>query len=244
MGGRGSSSRGKSGGMASVIAPQPQPQVQPQQVVIDNGAFKSMTDSDALALINANQDSYGDPDFIMAQKLYISSANVKGDGYSFSQNLNYKLDNNMKLDANEKWINDNLQNGMHAIGKNTNLVRYCHDDILKQAGISDYTKLTNAQLQSKLIGTKLKSNGYVSTSYNASKSPFAPNAALGGGREVVMNIKAKANTKVVFGAKAQTEVILNKGTSMKITNIKFDGSYATPRNSSSKPRVVVDIEVE
>ncbi len=241
MGGRGSSSSRSGGGMATqAVAPSPPQQQAPP--VVNNGKYSSMTDSEALALIKANPDAYTDPDFIMAQKLYISSSNVNGDGFSFSQNLNYKLDNNMKLDANEKWINDNLQNGMHAIGKNTNLVRYCHDDILKQAGIKDYTKLTNAQLQSKLVGTKLKSNGYVSTSYNASKSPFAPNASLGGGREVVMKIKASSSTKVVFGAKAQTEVVLNKGTTMKITSIKFDGSYATPRIGGSKPRVVIEVE--
>ncbi len=241
MGGRGSGSGG-GGGIAPSVAKVQTP-VTPPIISKDNGKYTKMTDADALAMIKNNQDAYGDPDFVTAQKMYISAANPNGDGYSFAQNLNYKLDNGKKLDASETWINNNLQNGMHAIGKNTSLVRYCHDDILKQAGVSDYTKLTNAQLQQKLVGTTLKSNGYVSTSYNASKSPFAPTASLGGGREVVMNIKASSSTKVVLGAKAQTEVILNKGTTMKITGIRFDGSTATPRTGSSKPRVVVDVEV-
>ena len=242
MGGRGGSSKGKSCGGGGSVATQTITPVSPPVLVKTNGKYENMSDADALKMMKSNQDAYGDPDFVTAQKMYISSANVKGDGYSFSQNLNYKLDNNMKLDANDKWINDNLQSGMHSIGKNTNLVRYCHDDVLKQAGVADYTKLSQAQLQSKLVGTNLKSSSYISTSYNSNKSPFHPNASLGGGREVVMNIKASGNTKVVLGAKAQTEIILNKGTNLKITGVRFDGSTATPRNGKSKPRVVIDIE--
>ena len=82
----------------------------------------------------------------------------------------------------------------------------------------------------------------MSTSYNAKNSPFAPGQALGGGREVVMNVKAGSNTKVILGAKAQSEIVINKGTNLRITGIHYDGSYATPRNSGVKPRVVLDVE--
>ena len=200
-----------------------------------------MSDSDATQIISANVDSYGDPDFMMAQKMYISDA-VNSDGYSFSQSMNYKLDNNLPLNANEQWINSNLQKGMHDLGKDTNLVRYCHDDILKKCGISDYTKLSDSQLKNKLIGTEIQTTAYLSTSYNSKNNPFAPGNAQGGGREVVMKIKASGNTKVVFGAKAQSEIIMNKGSKMKITNIGYDGSYATPRLGGMKPRVVIELE--
>lgn len=204
--------------------------------------YQDMDDNDAQAIISANADSYQDPDFMIAQKMYISDA-TDDQGYSFSQSMNYKLDNGLPLNATEKWINDNLQNGMHDLGKDTNLVRYCHDDILQKCGISDYTKLTDTQLQNKLIGTELKTTAYMSTSYNAKNSPFAPGQPLGGGREVVMNIKASSGTKVVLGAKAQSELVMNKGTNLRITGIHYDGSYATPRTSSkSKPRVVIDVE--
>lgn len=203
--------------------------------------YQTMDDNDAQAIISANANSYQDPDFVSAQKMYISDA-TDSQGYSFSQSMNYKLDNNLPLNATEKWINDNLQNGMHDLGKDTNLVRYCHDDILKKCGISDYTKLSDSQLQSKLIGTELKTTAYMSTSYNAKNSPFAPGQALGGGREVVMNVKAGSNTKVILGAKAQSEIVINKGTNLRITGIHYDGSYATPRNSGVKPRVVLDVE--
>ena len=177
-----------------------------------------------------------------APEKYISDSNPNGDGFSHSQNLNYKLDNGIPLNPTEQFINDNIQAGMHDIGKDSNLVRYCHDDILQSAGIKDYTKLTDSQLQSQLVGKTFKTTSYMSTSYDGSKNPFNPSAPKGGGREVVMNIKAGKNTKVVFGAKKQAEFVLNRGTNMRITGIHYDGTYATPRGSGTKPRVVLDVE--
>ena len=57
-----------------------------------------------------------------------------------------------------------------------------------------------------------------------------------------MNIKASSNSKVVLGAKAQSEIVMNKGTNLRITGIHYDGTYATPRNKGSKPRVILDVE--
>ena len=206
-----------------------------------NVTYGAFTDADAKQLRDDVDDRY-DADVTDAIKLYISDSNPNGDGFSHSQNLNYKLDNGLALNANEKFIDKNIQKGMHDLGKDSNLVRYCHDDILQKCGISDYTKLTDAQLQSKLIGTKLQTTAYMSTSYDGSKNPFNPSASNGGGREVVMNVKASASTKVVFGAKKQAELVINKGTKMKITGVHYDGTYATPRGKGSRPRIVLDVE--
>jgi hypothetical protein len=206
-----------------------------------NITYGTFDDNDAQKLRDDMEDIY-DPDVTDAIKLYISDSNPNGDGFSHSQNLNYKLDNGTPLNPTEKYIDDNIQAGMHAIGKNSELVRYCHDDILRSAGISDYTKMSDAQLQSALVGKTFKTTSYMSTSYDGKKNPFNPSASGGGGREVVMKIKAGKDTKMVFGAKAQAEIVLNKGTNFRITGIKYDGSYATPRNSGRKPRVELEIE--
>ena len=206
-----------------------------------NITYGAFDDNDAQKLRDDMEDIY-DPDVTDAIKLYISDSNPNGDGFSHSQNLNYKLDNGIPLNVNEKFIDDNIQAGMHSIGKDSKLVRYCHDDILRSAGIADYTKMSDAQLQSALVGKTFQTTSYMSTSYDGKKNPFNPSAIGGGGREVVMNINAGKDTKMVFGAKAQAEIVLNKGTNVKITGIKYDGSYATPRNSGRKPRVVLDIE--
>lgn len=206
-----------------------------------NISYGVFDDNDAQKLRDDMEDIY-DPDVTDAIKLYISDSNPNGDGFSHSQNLNYKLDNGMALNPTEKFIDDNIQAGMHSIGKDSKLVRYCHDDILQSAGIKDYTKMSDAQLQSALVGKTFTTTSYMSTSYDGKKNPFNPSAIGGGGREVVMNINAGKDTKMVFGAKKQAEIVLNKGTNFKITGIHYDGSYATPRNSGMKPRVVLDIE--
>ena len=207
-----------------------------------NITYGTFDDNDAQKLRDDVDDIY-DPDVTDAIKLYISNTNPNGDGFSHSQNLNYKLDNGMPLNPTEKFIDDNIQAGMHAIGKDSSLVRYCHDDILKSAGIADYTKMSDTQLQSALVGKTFTTTSYMSTSYDGKKNPFNPNAQQGGGREVVMKVKAGKDTKMVFGAKDQAEIVLNKGTNFRITGIKYDGSYATPRGSSSrKPRIELEIE--
>lgn len=209
-----------------------------------NITYGLMTDADAQQLRDDMDGNY-EPDVVNAIKLYISSTDVNGDGFSYSQNLNYKLDNNKPLDVNEKYIDTFMQQGMHDIGKDTTLFRACHDDILQACGISDYTKLTDAQLQSKLVGTSFTTKAYMSASYDASKNPFTnPSSGVSGGREVYMNVKCKSTTKCVFGAKSQAEMIINKGTNFKITGIRYDGTYATPRSKGYRPRVVIDIETE
>lgn len=240
------SSRGGRRGGASVSQSHTGAQVLGQNATATVGGvtrnYINMTDTDAQKLRDDVDDRY-DPDVTDAIKLYISDSNPNGDGFSHSQNLNYKLDNGKPLNPTEKFIDDNIQAGMHDLGNDTNLVRYCHDDIIQKCGISDYTKYDDNQLQSKLVGTVLKTTSYMSTSYDGKKNPFSPSAPNGGGREVVMNIRASKSTKVVFGAKKQAELIVNKGTTMKIVGVKYDGTYATPRNKGYRPRIVLDIEI-
>ena len=204
--------------------------------------YSKFTDNDAAQLIAVNADAYDDPDFNYARKLYVSDA-TDAAGFSFSQNLNYKLDNNIPLNANEQFMNDMLGLGMRPIGKDTMLFRAAHDDILKSLGIKDYTKMSQAQLQQQLVGTTMQTTSYSSWSYDKSKNPFLPGQPQGGGREVYMVMKAGSSTNMFFGAKSQAEVVTNVGTNMKISNIYFDGTRATPRlRSGSVPRVVIELE--
>lgn len=207
-------------------------------------SFTQMTDADA-AQLRDDMDGNYEPDVVNAIKMYISSADANGDGFSYSQNLNYKLDNGIPLDVNETYIDSFIGQGMHDIGKDVTLFRACHDDVLKSCGISDYSKMTESQLKSALVGTTFTTKSYMSTSYDKAKSPFYhgnSSSGVSGGREVYMNINAKANTKMVFGSKSQAEFVLNKGTNFKITGVHYDGTSATPRGKGSKPRVVIDIE--
>lgn len=203
-------------------------------------SFKAMTDAEAKQIRDDVDASYTS-DVRDAIKLYISKA-TDSQGYSMSQNLNYKLDNGLKLNASEKFIDKYMQQGMHEIGKDTILTRACHDDVLKDLGIKDYTKLSEKELNKALNGGVYTTKAYNSYSYDDSKNPFLT-GSQSGGREVIIKASTPSTTKVVFGAKSQSEIITNKGTQFQIKKVYYSGKTATPRNGSPRPQVVLEVEI-
>lgn len=208
--------------------------------------FVQLSNTEGEHLLNSHNDIWQkNPDVAKAISLYASNNNPNGDGFSHAQNLNYKLDNGGTLNAAEAAIDQGLQKGMVALNQNVKLERYCHDDILKQLGISDYTKMSDSELQNAIVGATMTTTSYMSTAYNGSMSPFAPGKSGGGGREVLMKINAKKGTKFAPGDKNQGELILNKGSKIKVKNIYFDGTNAHPQKTypNPMPRVVLEIEI-
>ena len=199
-----------------------------------------------------------------AVKQYISNTNFDGQGHSLSQTMNYLLDEGVDLQntplstinkqyglnlnqrelASMQYTDSYMAVATHSIGQDVVLQRGAHDDLLKNTfGISDYSKMSESQLKAKLVGQGFQNTSYMSTSYDVTKNPFlGQGSAVAGGREVVYNIKAGANTKMLFGAKAQTEIIIDKGTNFKITDVRYTGKTATPRGGAYKKQIVIDIE--
>lgn len=208
-------------------------------------SYSQMSDSEGAALLESNPKWQSDPDVAQAIELYASNNNPYGNGFSYAQNLNHNLANGLPLTSVEQQIDDNIQKGMTAIGKDVQLARFCHDSILQQLGVNDYSKLSDAELKQQLVGATFKTTSYLSTSYNGTKSPFAPGQPQGGGREVYMKINAKKNTKFVPGDKSQAELVLNKGSKVKVTNVYYDGTTASPNSIYPKkvPRVVLEVEI-
>ena len=224
---------------------------------------KVMSDSEADAL-RKQQDSMYDPNTTAAVKMYISNTNFDGHGHSLSQTMNYLEENGVDLNtANLNQINKQFGLNLnardlssmqytsnimdiagHPIGKDTQLIRGAHDDLLRNSfQISNYSKMSEAQLQAKLVGQTFKTASNMSTSYDVNKNPFlSSSSGVSGGREVVLNIKAGANTKVLFGAKSQSEIVIGKGTDFKITGVHYSGKIASPRMGASKKQLVIDIE--
>lgn len=222
-----------------------------------------LTDSDADAL-RKQQDSMYDPNTTAAIKMYISDTNFDGQGHSLSQTMNYLLDNDVDLyNADYKALNKqyglNLDPGklasmqyadsmmtaaMHEIGKSIQLQRGAHDDILRDVfGISDYTTMNGTQLKNALVGKTFRTKSHMSTSYDVGKNPFLnPSSPVAGGREVVYNINAGPKTKMLFGAKKQSEVVLGKDADFRIVDVRYTGRTATPRGGRSKPQIEIDIE--
>ncbi|MGN0533020.1 MAG: hypothetical protein ACI4IK_01560 [Eubacterium sp.] len=233
--------KGNRGGQGSISQSHTGATIVKGGTTFGGGNYTPFDDNDANAVRQTNSDVYDDPDFNYARKLYVSDA-TDGQGYSFSQNLNYKLDNGLPLDANEQFMADMLHLGVRPLGKDTVLYRAAHDDILKAMGIKDYTKMSDAQLKS-LVGTELQTTSYMSTSYDVSKNPFV-SGPQSGGREVQMEIRASSGTKVFLGAKSQAEIVTNVGTKLKLVDIKYDKDsngnqrWATPRTKSRAMPVV------
>ena len=257
--------RGRSKGGGTTLAPAPtttanMPNV-PKNVV-------TLTDSDADKL-RQQQDSMYDANTTAAVKMYISDTNFDGQGHSLSQTMNYLEENGvdlnsingsnlqqinrqygLNLNANDvasmQYTSNYMALAVHPIGKDIQLQRGCHDDLLKnQFGISDYTKMSTSQLQQQLVGKAFQNTSYMSTSYDMNKNPFLSNrsgSGVSGGREVILNIKAGQNTQCLFGAKKQSEIILGKGQNFKITGVRDTGNIATPRGKGSKRQIEIDIE--
>lgn len=237
---------GKRGASASatVSATPSQQQTLNQVAQSSNGNF----DDNYATQLRQKYDDLYDPDVVGAIKLYITDR-PDSQGYTISQNLNYALDNKLPLNVNEAFIDKYIGNGMHNIDTQATLTRACHDDVLQKLGIKDYTKLTEKQLQQKLIGVEYDTTAYTSYSYDASRNPFIPgnkysgtNQDKSGGREVIMKTTTDPSTKMVFGASKQAEVIMNKGTHQRIKNVYFSGNTATPRLKGTRPVVVIETE--
>lgn len=224
---------------------------------------QALTQQDADQL-RQQQDSMYDANTTAAVKQYISDTNFDGQGHSLSQTMNFLMDQGVDLQtaslaqinkqfglnlgprelASMQYTDAYMAVAMHSIGKAVSLQRGAHDDLLRDTfGISDYSKMSDKQLQQALVGKTFATTSYMSTSFDVSKNPFLnPNSPVSGGREVVYNIKAGSNTQMLFGAKKQSEVIVNKGTNFRITGVRFTGRTASPRGKSSRPQIEIDIE--
>ena len=225
----------------------------------------TLTDSAAQQLRD-QQDSMYDANTTAAVKMYISNTDFDNQGHSLSQTLNYLEENGVDINntdvktinkqfglnltssdlASLQYTSNYMAVAVHPIGQDVTLQRGAHDAILRNVfGISDYSKMTEKQLQAKLVGQAFKNDSYMSTSYDLKKNPFLSSSSgsgVSGGREVVYNIKAGKNTNVLFGAKKQSEIIIGKGTNFKITGVRYSGQMATPRGGAYKPQVIIDIE--
>lgn len=260
--GRGSSKAGGGGGgTAKTPPPIPASQVQPVGANVPTNAT-TMTDQMA-ANLRAQEDSNYNATAKAAIKMYISNTDFDNQGHSLSQTMNYLLDNGVDLataDVNSvnKQFGLNLSSAdmssmqytygqmnanFHPIGTSVNLQRGAHDGLLKSAfGISDYSSMSEKQLQSALVGQAFRNTSPMSTSYDIKRNPFlSSSSGVSGGREVVYNIKAGPKTPMLFGAQKQSEVVLGYS-NFKITGVKYTGKTATPRGGRSKPQIQIDIE--
>lgn len=203
--------------------------------------YKVMSHAQAQQLRDDVDDNY-DIDTVLALKQYTSKT-ATSNGYSMSQNLNWKVENNIPLTANEQYMLQQIQGAMHPIGQDTILTRGAHADTAAALGLKNWDNIkTDAQLQAALMGATFTNKSLMSASYDVNKNPFL-NGPQAGGREVVLKIKADGQTQMVFGAKSQAETILGLNQNWRVTGARFTGNRATPRNSTKTYRQI-EIEIE
>ncbi|MCC8043902.1 MAG: hypothetical protein LIP12_00180 [Clostridiales bacterium] len=217
MGGRGSSS--------GLIPPGKQP-------TKDRMGFSDTDTADFHELYNGrnyyNQQNF-DIDTEMALADYVNPNATAGSLYSPSQQLNYALKNGDTLTANQQFMLDSMQAGMHNIGYNVKLTRYARVDFMQMLGVPNFSNMSEAQLQKALVGTSYQERGFLSTSHNNFKN--APNGgAPFTDKAVKVVYKAPANTQALMapngGGGQLGEVVIDSNRPNQwydITGVHFTG---------------------
>lgn len=236
MGGRGSSS--------GLIPPGKQP-------TVDRMGFSDTDTSDFHDLYNGrnyyNQQDF-DIDTEMALDDYVQDKATPGSLYSPSQQLNYALKNGDALTANQQFMLDSIQNGMHNLGYNTNLTRYARVDFMQALGVGNFSNMSIQQLQKALVGRSYQERGFLSTSYNHFKN--APNGgAPFTDKAVKINYKAPANTQALMapigGGGQLGEVVLDSNRANQwydITGVRFTGKRGRS-GASYYNQIEIDVTV-
>lgn len=223
--------------------------------------YSALTSSTAQALKDKYELGFSDATKKSVSK-YISAAPFQ-QGYSISQTMNHIINEGIDLQhttvsaVNSKLnlsltqrefttlqkTDANIDAAMHPIGQDVELQRGCHaGDMRRLFGITNYSSLSEAQLQARLVGGTFQNTAVMSTSYDVTANPFLGSGPVAGGREIVYNIKAKAGTPMVWGAMNQAEAILGKGITWRITGVRYTGKIAHPRNGSPTKQLEIDIE--
>lgn len=187
-------------------------------------------------------------DTYLAIQDYLSDQPISGTMYSASQTLNHKLKMGLPLSANEQYMVQSLQAGMHNIGYNVNLTRYARVDFAQMLGIQNVGTVTQAQLQ-KLIGKGFTEAGFISTSYNHFATAPAGNPFTD--KAIKINYKAPAGTQALMPGNGPGgrlgEIVLAPGQHYTITGVKVhDGKNGTTQKrgrSGSSYYNVIEFEI-
>lgn len=219
----------------------------------NNLNFKDTDDADYHQLYNGRQ-YYANQSLSIDQRVatmnYLSDQPAQGSLYSMSQNMNYKLSNGQKLNANEQYTYNNLQSAMHNLGYNLTLSRYDHEgainSLLSANGVKgSYDAFSEAQLKSLLVGTQFQTKSLLSTSYNdfskSNSNPFTSRAV-----KIVYNAKAKTQAMMPGNGPGGNlgEIILSNKNTFKVTDVKFDGRQARHKGTQSYTAKAVTLYID
>ena len=201
--------------------------------------YHDMTAQEQSAMLNAQRQLRNLASYNAIQTYTTDDAYANGTPRSTAQNVNYKLETGQTLTAKESAMVNGIEKVAVPVGANINLYRADHDTILRSLGLNNWYNMSQSQLQNAVVGAQVSTRALTSTSHDVSKNPFWNN----GGREVLMNIKAASTTRGTMVQKSQAEIVLPRGTNMRITGIRYTGRTVRPAQSPrSYPQVIIDVE--
>ncbi len=175
---------------------------------------------------------------------YLSPHAVPGSLYAESQELNNSLRKGISLTHQQKKMYDGLIDGMHNLGENLELTRYCRVGYMRDLGVSNFNRMNISTLKKRLVGKTYIDNAFLSVSCNNfSKAPAYNHFT---DKAVKLNIKAPASTKALMPGKGAGgdfgEFILAPKQNYRITDVRFTGKMGRSGGNYYK-QVEVDVEM-
>lgn len=241
---------------AQAAATPPKPKVN-----YDSKGFADHDDADYHQLYN-RKNYYKQQQLTAAQQKaadsYVDPNTEPGSLYNVAQNMNMAMVKGQKLSPKHQQVHDDMMSAMHNVGYNVNLTRYDHDgminSLLQSLGAgSDYTKMSQSQLQKALVGQSFGEDKFISASTNdfANASPNVQR--LFQNRAVVVKYKVPAKTQALLmpiGAGGdQGEMVMAPTTGKpganatpKITGVRFTGqSVYRAKTGRTYPQIEMEV---
>ena len=205
----------------------------------DNSPFHTLADEDGYF-----KKQKFDPQTKAAIVSYLDPHAVSGTLYSPSQHLNHALREGKRLTPRQQQMKDGLMKGMHNLGENMVMTRYCRVGYMKDLGCANFDKLSIATLQRRLIGKSYSDNGFVSASCNNFSK--APKSNCFTDKAVKLNIRAPASAKALMPGKGKGgdfgEFVFAPGQKYRITGVRFTGKRGRTGMNYYK-QIELDVEM-
>ncbi len=205
----------------------------------DNSPFHTLTDEDGYF-----KKQHFDAKTKSAITSYLSPHAVPGTLYSVSQHMNNALRRGLRLSNSQQQIKDGLMKGMHNLGENMIMTRYCRIGYMRDLGCVNYDKLTIATLQKRLVGKTYTDNAFVSVSCNNFSK--APKSNCFTDKAVKLNIRAPASTKALMPGKGPGgnfgEFVFAPGQKYRITGVRWTGKRGRTGMNYYK-QIELDVEI-
>lgn len=232
------------------------------KVNYDSKGFADHDDADYHQLYNRRQ-YFQQQQLTTAQKraadAYVDPNTEPGSLYNVAQNLNWDMANGTPLSPKHQKVHDDMMSAMHNVGYNVNLTRYDHsgmvDSLLQQLGAgSDYTKMSQKQLQKALVGKPMGENKFISATTNDFANAPRNVQSLFRDRAVKINYKTKANVQGLLmpigSGGDQGEIVLapttggkGKNATPRIVDVRYTGKTVyRAKTGRSYPQIEIDVE--